>query len=57
MELSETIQPAFYFTVQFPDEVINPGRNPDFVFPEISGIATEKNTESIEFAYSFFRRE
>jgi phage tail-like protein len=48
MELYKTIQPAFYFTIRFPDEVIHPERKPDIVFREISGITTETNTETIE---------
>ena len=44
----ETTQPAFYFTVQFPGEGIHPEAKPDIVSLEISGIATEITTETIE---------
>jgi phage tail-like protein len=45
---NNTTQPAFFFTVQFPDEVVKPERKPEIVFLEISGIATEITTETIE---------
>jgi phage tail-like protein len=47
-KLYKTTQPSFYFTIQFPDEVIKPDRKPDIVFLEISGMAIEINTETIE---------
>jgi phage tail-like protein len=47
-KLYKTTQPSFYFTIQFPDEVIKPERKPDIVFLEISGMATEITTETIE---------
>jgi len=48
MKLYETTLPSFYFTIQFPDEVIKPERKPEIVFLEISGIVTEITTETIE---------
>ncbi len=48
MKPNQTTQPAFSFTIQFPDEVIKPDRKPDIVFREISGIATEITTETME---------
>jgi phage tail-like protein len=48
MEPDKTTPPAFYFTVQFPDEVIKAEETPDIVFREISGIGTEFTAETIE---------
>lgn len=48
MKLYETTQPSFYFTIQFPGEVIKPGSKPDIGFREISGIAIEITTETIQ---------
>ncbi|MEI6899349.1 MAG: phage tail protein [Bacteroidota bacterium] len=48
MKLEKTIQSSFYFTIHFPDEVIKPERKPDMVFLEISGIAVEITSETIE---------
>ncbi|MFZ4521063.1 MAG: phage tail protein [Bacteroidales bacterium] len=44
MKLNNTIQPAFSFTIVFPDEVIKPERKPEIEFLEVSGIATEITT-------------
>jgi phage tail-like protein len=48
MKQYQTTQPSFYFTIQFPGEVVKPERKPGIVFREISGIATEITPETIE---------